>query len=453
MSKLATFLFSVSLAVTAGACAAAQSNPDSSNAGTQDSSAADPRESGSAGNLDSSLGDAFESGFANGLDISFAGALEFAQDGTLFVGDNHNGAIYAFEVPGEATDTPFAPSSIANIDDRIAELLGIGTSALEINDMATHPVSQEVYISVTRIGNAGPRPAIIRVTQEQQISLLDLSALSFQKQTLNAFPEGETTFNVRGSGPFPPLPRDVEKGEIPIRSLAIMDIEFYESEIFVAGVAHDNFLSTLRRIPYPFDGTQGIANVEMYHIAHDQYESRAPIRAMSVQEINGEPQLIAAYTCSPIVLVPLAQIQDGASISANTIMDYGNGQPLDMIPFQMNDETMLFVTSNSRSPQVIPVAGLHGAPIVDADDFERGGKIDLHPVMPFGPVGAAVMFDGIPLHMTLVGETFFASINRDGYTGSLNLDTNPTFFPNRIHNLQAEFDFPQPDGAESEQPE
>ena len=34
------------------------------------------------------------------LDIKFAGALEFAEDGTLFVGDNHNGAIYAFETDG-----------------------------------------------------------------------------------------------------------------------------------------------------------------------------------------------------------------------------------------------------------------------------------------------------------------------------------------------------------------
>ena len=71
----------------------------------------------------------------------------------------------------------------------------------------------------------------------------------------------------------------------------------------------------------------------MYHIAHDQYESRAPIRAMSIQEIDGEPQLIAAYTCSPIVLVPLSEIEDGAKISARTIMDYGNGPPRDMIAY------------------------------------------------------------------------------------------------------------------------
>lgn len=378
------------------------------------------------------------------LDIRFAGALEFTEDGTLFVGDNHNGAIYAFEMPAEAGPEQIMPSSIASIDAKIAELLGVGRSAIELNDMASHPVSHDLYISVTRLGNSVSQPALIHVTQDQQVNLVDLASLEFQKQDLMAFPEGETTFRPRGAGPGTvPLPRDLAKGEIPLRTLAIMDMEYYEGELFVAGVATDNFLSSLRRMPYPFDGSQGITNVEMYHITHDQYESRAPIRAMSVQEIDGKPQLVAAYTCSPIVLVPLEDIQDGAKISANTIMDYGNGQPLDMISFNMQGQTMLFVTNDSRSPQVIPVAGLQGAQVVDHTDFERGGKLDLHPVMPYGPIGEAVMFDGMSMHMTLVGEGMLASITRDLYTGSLNLDTNPTFFPNRIHNMRAEFDFPQ----------
>lgn len=379
------------------------------------------------------------------LDIKFAGALEFADDGTLFVGDNYNGAIYAFEMPANPGPEQIMPSSIANIDAKIAELLGVGAQSIELNDMASHPVSHDLFISVTRIGGSASQPALIQVTPDQQVSLVDLAAFDFTKQTLAEFPESETTFKPRGQGPLPPLPRDVAKGSIPLSSLAIMDMEYYEGELFVAGVAHDNFLSSLRRMAYPFDGSQGIANVEMYHITHDQYESRAPIRAMSVQEIDGKPQLVAAYTCSPIVLVPLEVIEDGAKISANTIMDYGNGQPLDMIPFELQGQSMLFVTNDSRSPQVIPVAGLQGAKVVDHNDFERGGKLDLHPLMPYGPIGEAVMFDGMSMHMTLVGGGMLSSITRDLYTGALNLDTNPTFFPNRIHNMRAEFDFPQYD--------
>ena len=377
------------------------------------------------------------------LDIKFAGALEFSEEGTLFVGDNHNGAIYAFEILAEKSTAQVVPASIGNIDTKIAELLGVGTGAVEINDLAVHPLSHDIYISVTRIGNFAALPVIVKVSQDQQISIEDLDTLTFQKQELTEFPDAETTFAVRGAGPMPPLPRDISKGEIALRSLAIMDMEYHNGELFVAGVAHDNFLSSLRRISYPFDGTQSIANVEMYHIAHDQYESRAPIRAMSVQEVDGIAQLVAAYTCSPVVLVPLEDIQDGAKITANTIIDMGNGQPLDMIPFQMGDQPMLFVTNNSRAPQVIPVNGLNGAQAVTHEDFERGIKLDMHPVMPFGPAGKPVMFEGVPLHMALLGDNFFASLTRDAYRGSLNLDINPTFFPNRIHNLVAEMDFPQ----------
>ncbi|WP_306143784.1 hypothetical protein [Roseibium sp. MMSF_3412] len=383
------------------------------------------------------------------LDIKFAGALEFSEDGTLFVGDNHNGAIFAFEIPEEANDQQIKPSSIANIDAKIAELLGVNAGAIEINDIAAHPVSNDIYISVTRIGNLASQPAIITISRDQQLALLDIDALPFQRQELTAYPEGEPTFGVRGMGPFPPLPRDIAKGDIPLNTLAIMDIEYFRGELFVSGVAHDNFLSSLRRISYPFDGTQGIASVEMYHITHDQYESRAPIRAMSVQEIDGKPQLVAAYTCSPIVLVPLDEITDGAKISARTLMDYGNGQPLDMIsfihqsPFGGDAEPMLFVTSDSRSPQVIPISGLQDAQVVTHDVLPRGPKLDMHPLMPYGPVGKAVMFNGVPLHTTLVGGGFFTSVTRDPYTGDLNLDTNPTWFPNRIHDMLAEMDFPQ----------
>lgn len=385
------------------------------------------------------------------LDIKFAGALEFAEDGTLFVGDNHNGAIYAFETSAKKAKDKMAPSSVANIDAKIAELLGVNTGAIEINDITAHPISNDIYISLTRIGNLASQPAIVTVSQNQQLALLDMNSLPFQKLELTAFPDGESTFGVRGSGPYPPLPRDIAKGDIPLNTLAIMDMEYYQGELFVSGVAHDNFLSTLRRISYPFDGTQSIANVEMYHITHDQYESRAPIRAMSIQEIDGEPQLVAAYTCSPIVLVPLKEIKDGAKISAKTIMDYGNGQPLDMIsfayqsPFGGEAEPMLFVTSDSRSPQVIPINGLQDAKVVTHNTLPRGPKLDMHPLMPYGPVGKAVMYNGVPLHTALVGGGFFTAITRDPYKGNLNLDTNPTWFPNRIHDMHAEFDFPQYD--------
>ncbi|MEM7539159.1 MAG: hypothetical protein AAF639_43775 [Chloroflexota bacterium] len=377
------------------------------------------------------------------LDLKFAGALEFSDEGTLFVGDNFNGAIYAFDMVADSASGEVVPFTIGNIDVRIANILGVGASAVEINDMVAHPISQEIFISVSRIGGPTSVPAIVKVTQDGGIELLDLASYSFTKQALTHYPDQETTFRPRGMMQGGPAPRDLAKGDIPLSSLAIMDMVYHKGELFVSGVAYDDFLSTLRRISYPFDGTQAATSVEMYHIAHDQYETRAPIRAMSIQEIDGQDQLIAAYTCSPLVLIPLDKIVDGAKIAANSIGDMGNGQPIDMVPFTLNEQTMLFVTSNSRSPQVIPVGGLNGAQAVTDVDFERGPKLDLSPLMPYGPVGKPVMFDGASLHMALLGDNLFVSLTRDMWTGDLNLDANPTFFPNRMHNFEAEFDFPQ----------
>ena len=63
--------------------------------------------------------------------------------------------------------------------------------------------------------------------------------------------------------------------------------------------------------------------------------------------------------------------------------------------------------------------------------------------MPVGATGKTVMFDGMSLHMAALGENLFVSLTRDIYTGSLNMDSNYNGFPNRLHNLVAEFDFPQ----------
>ena len=124
-------------------------------------------------------------------------------------------------------------------------------------------------------------------------------------------------------------------------------------------------------------------------------------------------------------------------------MDYGNGQPLDMISYSTEGGEMLFLTNNSRSPHVIPVASLNNAKGYTPDDLPRGGKSDMMPIMPIGDTGKAVMFDGMSLHIDTLSKGLFVSLTRDLYTGSLNMDSNFSMFPNRLHNLVAEFDFPQ----------
>jgi hypothetical protein len=377
-------------------------------------------------------------------DIRTAGALAFSPDGILFVGDNVGRAIYAFDVgKGMAPEKP-TPVDVDNIDTRVASILGVGPSAIVINDMAVHPVTSEIFLSVTRGHGAAAKPAIVKVDSQGNLMNIRLHELKYSKQVLHDVPDGSQHFQTRGFM-GPPSAKDIAKAEMPMNILAIMDIEYYNGEIFVAGISNEEFASTLRRIPYPFSGQYGSSHIRIFHIAHDHYETRAPIRAMVARKLNGTDYLIAAYTCSPVVLIPLQELQDGASVTGRTIGDMGNGQPLDMVVFKnmmMDGKEFMFVTNNSRMPQVFPVDGLAEATVYTEKNTERGMKMDAMGVFPYGPLGAMVMFVGSSLQIDLLNEMFFVSLTRDAQTGSLDLESLPTMFPVKLHNLYAEYDFP-----------
>lgn len=56
---------------------------------------------------------------------------------------------------------------------------------------------------------------------------------------------------------------------------------------------------------------------------------------MQFVTLNNEDYVLAAYTCTPLVLIPVKDIKDGAHVVGKTIaeMGYGNA-PVDMIQFQ-----------------------------------------------------------------------------------------------------------------------
>ncbi|MCI4671829.1 MAG: hypothetical protein MRZ79_27045 [Bacteroidia bacterium] len=375
--------------------------------------------------------------------IESLGALEFSAEGILFAGDNLSGAIHAIDLRNESRTKEGFEVNVYNVDARIAAILGTGTHNIKINDLAVHPKSGEVYLSVTRGHGVEALPALIKINAESELSAVDFTSSKIASQALSKVPDISMKFRPRGTMMSPPSAKDIAKAQRSRRMFAIMDIEYHKGELFVSGVSNEEFSSVLRRMPYPFNGQESISNIEMYHIAHDQYESRAPIRSMQIKNIDGIDQIVAAYTCSPIVLIPLTELKDGAKVKARTLGDMGNGQPLDMVSFNLMGQEMLFVTNSGRTPQVVPLKGLNNAKVVTDKDFERGGKLDISPVMPYGPVGEGVMFVGASLHIDLLNEKQFVSLNRDAPTGSLDVETLMTMAPFKMNNIEAaEFDFP-----------
>ena len=377
----------------------------------------------------------------NAQQIDALGALEFSSEGVLFAGDNISGSIHAFDLSAESRGTEKFEINVYNVDAQVAAVLGTSQGYVQINDMTVHPKSGEVYLSVTRGHGINAFPVLVKINAMNQVQVIDLTSVETTSQKLNKLPDGSQEFVLRGTM-APPTSKEISKSKRPMRMLSIIDMEYYKGELFVAGISNEEFCSVLRRMPYPFNGKESISNIEMFHIAHDEYETRAPIRSMLVKNIDGKDQMIAAYTCSPLVLIPLNELKDGAKVKARTLGDMGNGQPIDMVSFNMMGKEMLFVTNNSRMPQVIPLSGLNNAKVVTEKDFERGQKADLGSVLPYGPMGKAVMFTGSSLQIDLLNEGQFVSLTRDAQTGSLDLETTYTMFPNKLNNLTAEMDFP-----------
>ena len=379
---------------------------------------------------------------SSGDQIKSLGVLTFSEEGVLFAGDSVAGAVHAIDLTSERKAATDFEINVYRIDSQIADVLGTTQNSIQLVDLAVHPESGEVYISGTRGHGSDALPFLVKVDTDSKVLNIDLASLDFTTQELHNLPDHNRRVALRGTGSSPTI-KEIAKSKLPLRMLSVVAMEYYRGELFVAGINNEEFCSVLRRMSYPFNGTESISNIEMFHIVHDQYESRAPIRTMAVKNIDGKDQMIAAYTCSPLVLIPLDETKDNTKVKARTIGDMGNGQPIDMVPFQANGQEMLFVTNNSRSPLVIPINDLQNAKVVTDKDFERGAKLDLNPLMPYGPIGKTIMFSGASLRIDLLNKGQFISLNRDAESGSLDLETVATMFPFKMHNIIGDRDIPK----------
>jgi hypothetical protein len=372
--------------------------------------------------------------------LQYAGALTFSPDGVLFVGDNVSGAVFAYPMGASTAPAAVPPLEVDGIDGRIATLLKAPKSSVHINGMAIHPISHDVYLSVA-VGAGSP--AVVKVSPAGALSLVDLARAKPTSWTITDAPTPDEHFRDRtGDWPVPAGAQYRQKAMTPMRSMTIVDMKFHNGELFVAGISNEEFSSTLRRVSYPFDGRSSSTAVRIYHVAHERYETRAPIRAMQFATIDGVDTLIAAYTCSPIVLIPTSELKDGAKVTGRTVGDMGNGQPLSLISVSFNGEPSLFATNAGHSPRIIPISGLQKAMAYLPDNSPHGGVGDWRPEYPLGPVGKALMFVGSSLYADKLDDKFLVSVTRDSDSGSLNLEAVPTFpLPIKLDEIWAEFDF------------
>ena len=257
------------------------------------------------------------------------GAIAFGPDNLLFVGDSQGAAVYAIDMPDAAGGD--GPVNVAGLDAKLAAMFGTTADDITVRDMAIHPASHNVYLSVSRgDGSFG----LVKVDGNGTLSEVSLADVQYSKGDIPNAPSPEATYGRRARA----------------RQYTITDLAFADGEVLVAGLSNQEFASNFRRIPFPFTGAMDATSLEIYHVSHGQYETHAPVDTFTPFEMNGKVHVVASYTCTPLVLFSLEGLEDGAHVMGTTVAELGAGnRPLDIIAY--NDGSGDFVlVANSRHP-------------------------------------------------------------------------------------------------------
>lgn len=279
---------------------------------------------------------------ANAEDISLksAGPIAFGPDGLLLVSDPMEATVYAIETGDNEGSTEGVKVELDDVRSKVASMMGAKAKEVRINDLAVNPINGHAYLSVSRGSGEKEISTILMVDPKTNtMSEVELKGKKFTKTQL----------------PNPADNKQTRRGNQ--RMMSITDLAFIDGQVYVAGLSNEEFASNLRAINYPFTESNSGANIEIYHGAHGKFETRSPIRTFAAMKIDDEVNLLAAYTCTPLVRIPISDLKPETKVKGTTIAELGNrNRPLDMVVYQKDDKDFALMANSTRGVMKIDLA-------------------------------------------------------------------------------------------------
>jgi hypothetical protein len=268
---------------------------------------------------------------AGKVTLQSASALTFGPDGILFVADSLGGNVVALDTNDRTAARGAVKIDVQGVDAKLASLLGTTPDQIMVNDLAVNPISKHAYLAVSRGRGPDALAAIVSVDAAGKISQLSLDNVKNSSVSLSDAPKSD------------PAARQNP------RLQTVTDMDFTNGKLFVSGLSSEEWASALRQIPYPFTQADKGTNIQIWHASHGRFETAAPVRTFVPYTIAGQPYILAAYTCTPLVKIPLSDLKPGAQIKPVTIADVGAGnQPLDMVPYKKDGHEFILISNSNR---------------------------------------------------------------------------------------------------------
>jgi hypothetical protein len=343
-------------------------------------------------------------GFVEGTpDLKSAGALTFAPDGTLFVGDSRGGAVYALAIDDRTPEPkPEGGVAIDDLDKRLGKVLSMAPDQVVIKDMAVNPVTQHLYFSVARGRGVDAAPAIIQSTLAGDLSIVPLDNVRYSKLALADSPS-ESAKTPWGASS---------------RSMAITDLAFNNGELLIAGLSNEQFASTFRHAKFPFTAGAQATTLEIFHTSHGEYETAAPIETFLPYTVNGRPALLAGYGCAPLAMFDMADIETKKHVRGTTLAELGGGnRPSDMVAVEAEGRKVVIIANSDRTMMSMKATDIDKSSPVTTK-ATRQNPILGTPYIPLAVVGV--------MQLDVLNPDYIVMVLRDIETGSIKVRTQAT---------------------------
>lgn len=263
------------------------------------------------------------------VELKSANVLTFGPKGILFVGDAKAARIFALQTPAAAGDANAVRHEIVDVGSKIAAQLGVEKAT--VADIAVNPENGHLFASVDT--PAGVR--LVHLDGSGAIVPVELENIPHSKIDL------------------PDAPVDAVVGEgrraRNNRMNSITDLRWIEGQLLVSGMRNNEVASAVRSFAFPFNEKVESSGLEIYHGAHGQWESLAPVRTFVPFMINGEPNVLAGFVCTPLVRFPVSAVGSTRQIRGTTVAELGNrNQPLAMIAYEKGGASFLLLANSAR---------------------------------------------------------------------------------------------------------
>ena len=286
--------------------------------------------------------------------IESVGPIAFGPDDVLFVADNVTANIFAIDVADDGDEGSVDAFDLDDLDTKLASFLGCDVDDVIIRDLAVHPRTHNVYLSVMRGKGSAGVPLIVKIDHRSgSASTVALEDVAYSSVAIaNAPSEDDERTDVQFAEPpegevMEIQGRTLRLSRPPARTATVTDMAYVDGMLVVAGMSNEEFSSTLRRIPFPFTGEVSDNNLEIFHVSHGKWETAAPIRTFVPYE--GGRSILASYTCTPLVHFSLADMAAGAQAKGRTVAELGAmNQPLDIVAFDQGGSEYLLIAHTTH---------------------------------------------------------------------------------------------------------